>query len=100
MCRRITDLIRYSFIWRAPRDANEDLVKSGRVAVLLKDLASHVNRRSGCHDPAMTEKDDTVAHTLDLVHIVRGIKNRRPIVPLQIQKDLSHLDCRLIIKVS
>ena len=48
----------------------------------------------------MAEKDDPVAHTLNLVHIVRGIENRRPIVPLQIQQNLSHLDRRLKIKVS
>src|ERR1700731_3091275 len=96
----MTDLIRYSFIWATPRNANEDLFQSRRIAILVQDFASYFDRSSGCDDTSLAEKENPVAHALDLMHVVRRVENRRPTALLQVEKNLPHLDRGLRIKVS
>src|SRR5258708_27593517 len=96
----MTDLIRYSFIWPTPRDANEDLFKRRCIAVLVQDLASYFDRSSGCDDTSLAEKENAVAHALDLMHVVRRVEDRRSPRLLQIEQNLSHLNRRLRIEVS
>src|SRR6202041_1511668 len=96
----MTDLIRYSFIWPTPRNANEDLFKRRCIAILVQNFASYFNRSSGCDDTSLAEEENPVAHALDFMHVVRGVEDRRPTALLQIEQNLSHLDRRLRIEVS
>src|ERR1700724_2355842 len=96
----MTDLIRYSFIWPTPRNANEDFFESRCIAILVQNFASYFDRSSGCDDASLAEKENPVAHPLDLMHVVRGVEDRCSTRFLQIEQNLSHLDSRLRIKVS
>src|ERR1700723_3639974 len=95
----MTDLIRYSFIWPPPRNANEDLFKRRCIAVLVQNFASYFDRSSGCEDAPLAEKENPVAHALALMHVVRRVENRRPAALLQVEQNFSHLYRRLRIKV-
>src|SRR5580692_6116776 len=95
----MTDLIRYSFIWPTPRNANEDLFESRCIAILVQNFARYFDRSSGRDDTALAEKENPIAHALDLVHVVRRVEDRGPAALLEIEQNLSHLHRRLRIEV-
>src|SRR5690349_17338619 len=96
----MTALIRYGFIGQVLREANKDLVESGCIAIFFQNLAGQFDGRSSCNNPLAAQEDDSVAHALDLGHVVRGIENGCSICALQIEQNLSHLQRCLEIKIS
>src|ERR1700722_5142483 len=93
-------LIRCAFIRVTTCYTNEDLVEGRNAPPLLQDLAGNLDWSSACDDTPADDKDDAVAHALNLVHVVRRIENCRPTTSLELEQDLSNLHRRLKIEVS